>query len=141
MAEHPDVSPEVLGEVRSVCLGLPEAYEEEAWVGQRWRIRGQTFAHVLMIDEGWPPAYASAVGDDGPICVLTFRSQGPELEALRRSGRPFFPTRWRGDEVGVVLDEDSDWEEIAELITDSYCVQAPRKLAERVNRPPDAGSE
>jgi hypothetical protein len=55
-ADHPDVPPETVAKLRSVCIGLPEAYEEEAWVGTRWRIRKRTFAHVLMADSGWPPA-------------------------------------------------------------------------------------
>ena len=56
-----DVPTEILDAVRAVCLALPDAYEEAAWVGTRWRIRGKTFAHVLTIDAGWPPAYARAV--------------------------------------------------------------------------------
>jgi hypothetical protein len=35
----------------------------------------------------------------------------------------------------MLLDEDTDWEELAELLTDSYCLQAPKSLAERVSRP------
>jgi hypothetical protein len=50
------VPDKVLSRLRSVCLGLPEAHEETAWVGVRWRIRTNTFAHVLVINAGWPPA-------------------------------------------------------------------------------------
>ena len=125
----------MLAEVRSVCLALPEVYEEEAWVGTRWRVRGKTFAHVLGVDGGWPPAYARASGHDGPVFLLTFRAAGMELEVLRRSGPPFFAPPWRGDEVGLVIDDGTDWAEIAELVTDSYCVLAPRKLADQVSRP------
>ena len=35
----------------------------------------------------------------------------------------------------MLLDDDTDWEELAELLTDSYCVQAPKELAARVPRP------
>ena len=31
--------------------------------------------------------------------------------------------------------DDTDWTELAELLTDSYCLQAPAKLAARVERP------
>jgi hypothetical protein len=31
---------------------LPEVCEEQAWVGTRWRIRKEAFAHVLMIADG-----------------------------------------------------------------------------------------
>ena len=36
-----DVPAEIVAELRSICLGLPEAREEQAWVGTRWRIRNE----------------------------------------------------------------------------------------------------
>ena len=132
-----DVAPEVLDRLRSVCLRLPEAHEEEAWVGTRWRVRTRTFAHVLVVDAGWPPAYARAAGSDGPITVLTFRSSGAELDQLRHRGRPFFAPPWRADEVGVVLDAGVEWEEIQQLVTESYCALAPKRLRDLVARPAD----
>jgi YjbR protein len=104
-------------------------------VGTRWRIRKRTFAHVLTIDTGWPPAYARAAGANGPITVLTFRSSGPELNALRNTGHPFFAPVWRADEVGMVLDEGVDWDEVAELLTESYCLLAPKRLGDLIDRP------
>lgn len=129
------VPADIIARLRSVCLGLPEAYEEQAWVGTRWRIRGKTFAHVLAVASGWPPAYARAAKTDGPNRVLTFRAAGPELDALRNTGHPFFAPRWRADEVGMILDEGVDWQEVAELLTDSYCILAPEKLSQSVDRP------
>jgi hypothetical protein len=37
--------------------------------------------------------------------------------------------------VGIVFDVGVDWDEIAELLTESYCVLAPKKLVELVDRP------
>ena len=37
----------------------------------------------------------------------------------------------------MLLDGDVDWNEVAELLTESYCVQAPKGLAEKVDRPAD----
>jgi hypothetical protein len=34
--------------------------------------------------------------------------------------------------VGVYLDVPVDWDEIEELVTDAYCLIAPRKLAEQL---------
>lgn len=129
-----NVPAEIVAELRSICLGLPEAYEEQAWVGTRWRIRGRTFAHILKVESGWPPAYARAANSQGPNCVLMFRSSGPELDALRNAGHPFFAPPWRADEVGMILGESTDWEEVAELLTDSYCVLAPKALSDSVDR-------
>jgi hypothetical protein len=85
-----------------VCLALPEAYEE-AWVGMRWRIRSNTFAHVLEIVNGYPPAFAAAAGTDGPATVLTLRPPGHELAAVLAEDATFGPLWSRGD-VGVRLD-------------------------------------
>jgi hypothetical protein len=134
------VSPDVLARLRAVCLGLPEAHEEQAWVGTRWRVRTRTFAHVLALADGWPPAYARAAGTDGPCMVLTFRSSGAELDVLGATGHPFFRPPWAPDVVGMLLepgdDGGVDWTEVTELLTDSYCVMAPRRLAALVERPP-----
>ena len=135
MDERPEVPGEVLSRLRSVCLGLPEAYEEAAWVGVRWRIRKRTFASALRIEDGWPPAYARAARTPGPATVVTFRSSGEELELLRQAGSPFFAPPWGPDYVGLVVGPDVDWGEVAELLTESYCVMAPRKLVEEISRP------
>lgn len=135
MAEHTEVSVETLAALRAVCLALPEAYEQAAWMGTRWCVRKQTFAHVLVIDAGWPPAYARAAGSDGPIAVLTFQSAGHDLDALGKVGHPFFRPRWRPGIVGMKLDAGVDWTDVAELLTESYCLLAPRKLVDLVVRP------
>ena len=130
-----EVPGEVVAALRGICLALPEAHEEEAWVGQRWRIRTRTFAHVVAIADGWPPAYARAFGADGPMTVLTFRSSGDELAALSAVGHPFVRPPWAPGVVGMVLGPDVDWAEVAELVTESYCLLAPQRLAARVDRP------
>ena len=133
MVERGEVASEVLAAVRAVCLGLPDAYEEPAWVGTRWRIRSKTFAHVLLIDVGWPPAYTRAADKDGPVTVLMFRSTGEELGALRNSGHPFFAPPWRADEIGMVIETDVDWAEVAELLTESYRALAPATLVRKID--------
>ncbi len=141
MDEADEVPPQIVARLRSVCMGLPQVYEEPAWVGTRWRVRGRTIAHVVMLAEGRPQAFVRAVGADGPVCVMTFRAPLPEVEALTGQGHPFFKPSWGADVVGMVLTEgsgDTDWEEVAELLTESYCVLAPRKLVGLVH--PPAGS-
>jgi len=129
------VADDVVEHLRAICSTFPETYEESAWVGTRWRIRARTFAHVLVIAGGRPEGYARAVGVPGPVTVLMFRSSGPELDVLRSAGPPFFAPPWRPDEVGMVLTGDPDWDEVCELLTESYCAQAPKGLAAKVERP------
>ena len=120
---------EVVQRLRKICEPLPDAYEEEAWVGIRFRIRQRTFVHCCAIDEGHPPAMSRHAGTAGPALVLTFESSGEELAILRQTGRPFWTPPWRESVVGLFLDADTDWAEVAELVTESYCVQAPKRLA------------
>ncbi|MFH5209927.1 MmcQ/YjbR family DNA-binding protein [Antrihabitans spumae] len=126
---------EIVAKIRAACTALPDVIEERAWVGTRWKVRSHTFAHVLAVDGGWPQAYAKAAGNDGPINLVTFRSQGIELDVLGRAGHPFFRPVWFPNIVGMILDENSDWGEVAELLTESYCVLAPRKLVDLLDRP------
>jgi hypothetical protein len=122
-----DVPDDITARLRALCLALPDAYEERAWVGTRWMVRKRTFAHVLRVEDG----------GDTPVVVLSFRSSGEELEVLRRAGHPFFVLGWGRDAMGMVLD-DPDWDEVAELVTESFCMLAPKKLTSLVDRPPTA---
>jgi YjbR len=135
VTDYGEVPAEVVDRLRAICAALPEAYEEQAWVGTRWRIRKRTIAHVVAVSREHPPAYVTASGIDGPAVVLTFQSTGPELDALTRAGYPFFKPVWSPTIVGIVLDEATDWGEVAELLTESYCVLAPKKLVAQVDRP------
>lgn len=119
-----DAPPAVVDKVRGLCLRLPETYEEPAWVGTRWRIRTRTVAHVFTMDTA-----------DGSIVAVMFRSAGPELEVLRAIGHPYFaPEGWR-NAVMLAIDERTDWVEVGELLTESYCLLAPKKLVVLLDRP------
>lgn len=121
--------PEILDRLRPICVGLPEAYEEPAWIGVRWRIRTRTFAHVYSPDPGRYPVYAPyETGGEGPI-VMTFRVPVEDLRGLRF---PYFKADWGQNVVGAVLGEHTDWAELAGLVTDSYCEMAPKFLVARV---------
>jgi hypothetical protein len=129
------VPDDIVTKLRLVCLDLPEAYEETAWVGTRWMIAKKNFAHVLMIAAGWPPAYAKAAESVGPLCVLTFRAARPALAAPRFKRAPFFRPVWFPNIVGMSLDAGTDWDDVAALVVESYCVLAPKKLSAQVERP------
>jgi hypothetical protein len=132
MSGRPAVPDPIVARLRLVCLELPEVVEEKAWVGTRWCVRKKNFAHVVMIADGYPPAYAQAAGTDGPACVLTFRLPIARLETPRFARVPFFRPVWFPNIVGMTLADDSDWDAIDALLTDSYRVLAPAVLAARV---------
>jgi hypothetical protein len=119
---------DVVARLAATASSLPEAYEEDAWTGVRWRIRAKTFAHVLVAQEGYTSAYRDVTGVTAPTTVLTFRAFGDELLALVHAGHPFYKPPWSPTVVGMVLDDDTEWTEVAELVTESYRGLAPRKL-------------
>jgi hypothetical protein len=119
---------EVVARIAATALALPAAYEEDAWTGVRWRVRGRTFAHVLVAQEGYQSSYRTATGIAVPTTVLTFRSEGEERLALERAGDPFYKLPWSPTAMGMVLEADTDWAEVAELVIESYRICAPQKL-------------
>jgi hypothetical protein len=115
---------EVEERLRKICVALPEVHEGPAWNGRSWLIRKNHFCQVFTIADG-----------EAHKGVMIFRSESPELDALIHAGHPFFKPRWGTRAIGMVIDDSTDWDEVAELIIDSYCIQAPKKLAALVNRP------
>lgn len=63
-----------------------------------------------------------------PVPLLVLRAGPEEREALLSIGHPFFASRADRDRIVVVLTNDTDWEEIRELVTESYRILAPKKL-------------
>lgn len=128
MADRIEPDPDVVRRLGSIALRLPEAHEEDAWTGVRWRIRAKTFAHVMVAQPGYESAYREITGDDSVRTILTFRATGDELLALTHAGPPFYKPPWSPTIVGMVLDEATDWAEVAELVTESYRFCAPQRL-------------
>lgn len=127
MKQYLEVPDAILRRLRLACAHLPEAYEEPAYEGVRWRIRKNTLVHVV-----------TRLVETGPVTVMTFHSRGEEHDALLASGDPFF-AGWGPGLVAMVLRQDgsTDWEEVKELVTESYCLLAPKKLVTKlgVDRP------
>ncbi|RYF44016.1 MAG: MmcQ/YjbR family DNA-binding protein [Comamonadaceae bacterium] len=128
MPARPQVPQALVSRLGAICTGLPEVVEQQAWTGRRWSVRGKNFAHVVMIDAGWPPAYAKAAGTDGPACVLTFRLPAHALDSPRFMRAPYFRPPWFANIAGLVLGDRSDWDDIELLLAGSYRVLAPKTL-------------
>ncbi len=121
MAARLTVPEEVVLRLDAILSRFPKAYEESAWVGTRWRVRQATIAHVF--------------GGEDKLVRITFRASMDEVHAFAHLGPRCFKTDWGQNVVGMVIDQDTDWEELAELLTDSYCLQAPANLARTLARP------
>jgi predicted DNA-binding protein (MmcQ/YjbR family) len=113
---------QVMGEIdaarlREICLGLPEAVEKPfgGHTAPAFRIRDKLF--VMTSEDGQ---------------TMTFKA-GPGTQEALVAADPdrFFVPAYVGARgwVGARLDVDQDWDEIAELIEESYRMIAPRRLA------------
>ncbi len=111
----------MLRSIDAILSALPECRQEDAWVGLRWRVGSATVAHVF--------------GGEDQLFRITFRAELDEMMAFEHLGPPYFRGSWGRNVVGLLLDDGTDWEELAELLTDSYCLQAPARLVEQVPRP------
>jgi hypothetical protein len=63
-----------------------------------------------------------------PLPLLLLRADPDERDALLSIGHPFYASRTGHDRIAVRLTEHTDWEEIRELVTESYRRIAPKKL-------------
>jgi predicted DNA-binding protein (MmcQ/YjbR family) len=124
-----EVPEDIAERIRAMCLGLPEstmrvdgsrtAARSDA---ESFDIRRRSFCLLVARED---PA-------GKPVTVLVLRAGPGEREALLATGHPFFPSRADRNRLGIVLDDDTDWDEVRELVTDSYRILAPRKLSARV---------
>ena len=74
------------------------------------------------------------ITDGRTVTVVTLRSTGEERAALAAIGPPFLAS-WADDVVAVVLDEDTDWIELGELVAESFRLLAPRRLVRELDGP------
>jgi hypothetical protein len=120
-----EVPEDIAERVRTLCLALPEVTvrvdvsltraRSTAW---SFDIRRRSFC-LLVAREG-------RAGQPVPLLVL--RVDPGEREALLSVGHPFFGSRAGRDRIAILLTDHTDWQEIRELVTDSYRVLAPKKL-------------
>jgi hypothetical protein len=102
-------------DVRQIALGLPGAYEHESYDGRpSWRTQPRMFVWIR----------------DEPDALVAWVDSLQDKEALIASdpGKFFTPPHYNGHAVVLVRLEAVDIDEVAELITDSWRLRAPRSL-------------
>ncbi len=117
---RPDVPGWMTARVAATLERLPGCAPEDAWTGIRWRVGQTTVAHLF--------------GGEDQRFRLVFWAPHEEVLAFENLGPPYFRCGWGEAVVGMELDEHTDWDEVGELLTDSYRVQAPRRLVEQLDQ-------
>jgi len=113
---------DVPARLREICLSLPEAVEKPfgGHSAPSFRVRDKLF--LITSEDG-----RSMMFKAGPGVQEALVASDPER---------FFVPAYVGHKgwVGAWLTVDQDWDEIAELIEDSYRLIAPKRLAARIRR-------
>ena len=120
-----EIPGDILERVSALCLALPEVTVRV----DASRSKSRSTAHSFDIRRGSFCLLVALVGRAGkPVPLLVLRADPVERDALLSIGHPFFAPRAGRGRIGVRLTDGTDWEEVRELVTESYRRLAPKKL-------------
>ncbi|MFC4048427.1 MmcQ/YjbR family DNA-binding protein [Actinomadura syzygii] len=113
---------DTMARIREACLELPEVVEKSfgGHTAPSFRVRDKLF--VMTSEDG---------------LYMTFKAGAGVQEALiAESPERFFFPKYVGSKgwVGARLDVEQDWDELAELIEESYRLIAPKRLVNLLDR-------
>lgn len=126
------MSEAILQRLRGLCLAFPEATEKQAWGTPTFRVRDKLFA---MWDDHHHGVEHLAVWCKAP--------GGVQEILVGAAPQRFFVPPYVGHKgwIGVRLDVDVDWDEVRDLLQDSYLMTAPKKTAAQLQAPPPAAPQ
>jgi YjbR protein len=120
-----EIPKDIFERVSTLCLALPEvtvrvdaSLVRARSAAHSFDIRRRSFCLLVALED---PA-----GKPVPLVVL--RADPDERDALLSIGHPFYAPRAGRDRIAVRLTDQTDWDEIGELVTESYRRLAPKKL-------------
>ena len=107
--------------LRARCLRLPESYEQETWDAPTFRVREKIFVKAGCEANVWV-AWCKAL---------------PGVQEMLVTADPthYFVPPYLGGRgwVGIHLRDDVDWDDVSDLVEESYRLVAPKRLAERID--------
>jgi len=112
---------ELIDRMRAICMAFPEVTERPSHGQPTWFVRDKSVFVTAMVhghhDNDFPHFWCAA-------------PPGAQAELTAAAPDRFFRPPYVGGRgwLGVRLDGDVDWTEIAELCEDAYRVIAPKRL-------------
>ena len=110
-----------LARLTEICLALPEATRRDQGRHASFLVRKKTFAYFLDDHHG-----------DGIVAVSCKAALGENADLIASDPARFYRPAYVGPNGWVALRLDVgavDWNEVAELVIDSYRLIAPKRLA------------
>lgn len=114
------MSSDVLTRVRQLCLSFPEATERLSHGAPTFFVRDKK-SFVMFHDDHH---------GDGRLALWVGAPAGVQAQLVEEEPDRFFVPPYVGPRgwVGVRLDRAVDWDEIAQIVEDSYRLVAPKRL-------------
>jgi hypothetical protein len=111
---------EALKRVRAACARLPEAVERLSHGAPSFFVSGKK-CFVMFHDDHH---------GDGRLALWCAAPAGVQATMIDEDPERFFSPPYVGGRgwLGVRLDRDPDWDEVANILTDAYRCLAPKKL-------------
>jgi hypothetical protein len=109
-----------LAELRRICLALPEVTERLSHGSPSWFVRQKKTVASFVDDHH----------GDGILGIWCPAPPGVQAELVAAEPDRFFVPPYVGHSgwVGMRLDTDVDWGEVAGILIESYRLVAPKKL-------------
>jgi hypothetical protein len=113
-----------LDKLRAICLALPETSERLSHGAPTFFIRGKKTFALLASDHH----------SDGRLAMWCAAPEGVQAQLISAEPERFFRPPYVGPRgwIGVRLDVDVDWDEIAGIVHDAYRCIAPKALIGRM---------
>ena len=128
------VKKDPLPRLRALCLALPDVTERQSHGEPAWFVRDKK----LFV------TYANHHHDER-VAFWCAAPEGAQQELIAAEPDRFFRPPYVGVRgwLGVFLDVEVDWQEIAEMVADAYREVAPRSLVATLDERPraDTGSK
>jgi hypothetical protein len=122
----PNVAGIAVDRTQAIVARFPDVERSDNPLGCYFLVRGKIFAQVAtVLDPGGQP-----------VTMVAMRPDPEERAALVAIGAPYFSRGAWDDRLGriaVLIDTTTDWDEIAELLVDSYRLTAPKKLVAQMD--------
>lgn len=111
-----------LERLRRICRALPETSEKIAWDAPTFRVNDRMFAMYVDDHHG-----------DGRVALWCKAPPGAQEILVGAAPKRFFVPPYVGHKgwIGLRLDVDVDWGEVAAHLEESYHMTAPKRLVVR----------
>lgn len=113
--------PPILERLRGICLRLPEAAETGGVGNPSFKVRDKIFAMQH--------------GHEGRTSCWVKAPAGVQDMLVGHDSERFFVPPYVGHHgwVGIWLDREVDWEELADLVEESFRMTAPKRLVAQLD--------